>query len=124
MLIGLVVSPGLGGSKIVESVENEAPAANVAKPLGPPPTAPPVVTAKPYVPTSSSKEDYEEVDIFVPPTAPSFDPNQPNNLTDGKDNNDDNAPSSRGGGSSTGQGSTTSASYEDLAARFNNLKNI
>lgn len=71
----------------------------------------PVVSAAPYIPPSvdirKGGDDYEEVDIFVPgiPTAPSSSPMKSDQQ------------STAGGSTGTGD-----ASYDDLAARFNNLK--
>ena len=87
---------------------------------------PPVVTAKPYVPNQNgmggeNNADFEEVDIFVPgaPSAPPGSTTGPNtNNTDSKGGNDDGG----GGGGPTASGTESATSYEDLAARFNQLK--
>ena len=98
------------------------------------PDLPPVVSAQPYVPPASAQvygppasappkqDDFEEVDIFVPPSAPgqntvaspiTMDPNlKPNS---GSNDNNDNQPGASSGGD-------VSNSYADLAARFNQLK--
>lgn len=88
----------------------------------------PVVNATPYIPPSSDNTkrnaDFEEVDIFVPaiPTAPSL-----ANHNGGDDEFDiPGAPTGGVGSVSTLGGSSTSggggATYDDLAARFNQLK--
>merc|ERR1712113_704084 len=87
----------------------------VAEPIVQPASAS-IIPAAPYVPPhlESQKKDFDEVDIFVPsiPSAPagtkeSDDHNLPDNSPDPKPSVDAN---SSGG------------SYEDLAARFNQLK--
>jgi len=89
---------------------------------------PPIVVAKPFVPNAppplAEGDDFEEVDIFVPgaPSAPpgstAVSPSSAN--PDNNENNDDgnSAPGGTGGGGAGG----TNPSYEDLAARFNQLK--
>jgi Regulator of Vps4 activity in the MVB pathway len=88
----------------------------------------PVVSATPYIPPSSGdtkrNADYEEVDIFVPaiPTAPTL-PNR-----NGGDSHFDIPAAPTGGAASVSTlgGTSTSggggATYDDLAARFNQLK--
>eukprot|EP00522_Entomoneis_paludosa_P012177 CAMPEP_0172449160 /NCGR_PEP_ID=MMETSP1065-20121228/7937_1 /TAXON_ID=265537 /ORGANISM="Amphiprora paludosa, Strain CCMP125" /LENGTH=335 /DNA_ID=CAMNT_0013200769 /DNA_START=233 /DNA_END=1240 /DNA_ORIENTATION=+ len=97
----------------------------------PSPTPPPVVSAKPVMPpvapsnppgsNPAKSDDFDEVDIYIPP-APGAPTAPQNSKTDDDDDNNDDAPSAAGG-ASTGQ-SSSAASYEDLAARFNNLKTI
>lgn len=98
---------------------------------------PPVVSAKPYVPPSSTakpsapssapttvKDDFDEVDIFVPPAAPSSNNSvsSPITMDPGmtKDKNETNKNDNDNDGSPDGKG--TASSYADLAARFNRLK--
>lgn len=79
---------------------------------------PPVVSATPYVPTQPN-QDFEEVDIFVPPPAPTAPVVNGGTRASAKskDNDDDEEGSSPAGG-----GDATGSSYADLAARFDQLK--
>jgi vacuolar protein sorting-associated protein IST1 len=102
--------------------------ANMGYPVPPPP----VVTAQPYVP-SSSQASTTEADIYIPPSAPS-----PSTLgsstasaaaagstTKKHDNNDDddddNKPPAASSSSGGGAGGGVGKSYADLAARFDQL---
>ena len=104
---------------------------------------PPVVTATPYeppppsnnsipppAPGNSNKNDFEEVDIFVPPTAPLGTPGvstldtetKPGDGGDknGDDDDDNNIGSDEG--SAAPPPSSATESFADLAARFDALK--
>jgi Regulator of Vps4 activity in the MVB pathway len=103
---------------------------------------PPVVTAHPYVPPPSEKkdDDFDEVDIFVPgasgagkgaggggPSAPPGSTGVPSpsasTLTTNTTTQQEHHPANgTGGGGGGGGGGSTNPSYEDLAARFNQLK--
>merc|ERR1712192_73195 len=109
-----------------------------------PPT--PVVTATPYepppppsnnsipppAPGNSNKNDFEEVDIFVPPTAPLGTPGvstldtetKPGDGGDknGDDDDDDDNNIGSGEGSAAPPPSSATESFADLAARFDALK--
>jgi len=124
---------GLGPCSPVEAVtgqQNTDDEINYMKRNGgiPPPVV--TATAEPYVPPAVSNgtggkpsgNDFEEVDIYVPPGAPTGPPGgsigspvsdagKGNNDKPGDDDNDD-------GSSSNG---APSASYADLAARFDKL---
>jgi len=91
------------------------PALKIYDPSPPPPV---VVTAQPINPQPPKKkeDDFAEEDIYVPPAAPTAPPMNGEH----KDNDDDDNDDSKAAG---GAGSSTT-SYEDLAARFNNLKNV
>lgn len=101
-----------------------------------PPKAPVPSKAASAAGTASKKDDFAEPDIFIPaapgqsqtsssaktsevsaPSAPSAPTAPSDNTGDDKDNDDSNAPPSSSGGN---QGS----SYQDLAARFDNLKDL
>jgi vacuolar protein sorting-associated protein IST1 len=94
------------GSGGLASLASSIPT-TVAQPVVQPAT---VVPATPYVPTASSgKTDFEEVDIFVPaiPTAPSS----------STMNESSSRPTAPNGGTTAAD-----STYDDLAARFNQLK--
>ena len=110
-----------------------------------PDVPPPVVSAQPSVPSASAQvygppasappkqDDFEEVDIFVPPAAPgqtnntvsspiTMDPNLKPDADDTSNNNNTKGDDGNPPGSSTSGGGGDSGSYADLAARFNQLK--
>lgn len=130
----------IGYSVVAAQGTGLGPASHLPPPQGPVPNADfpdiPVVVphsnTEPYVAPSATKpaattkqDDFEEVDIFVPPSAPSnpstvaspitMDPNI--SKKDDNDNDDDETPNQSGPPSGD-----VSSSYADLAARFNQLK--
>jgi hypothetical protein len=102
---------------------------NYQKQNGDIPPALPVVTATPYVPHQANKGpssnvpsgDFEEVDIYIPraPTAPGASAPSPQGKSD-QDNDDDD--DEQGGVAPDGGNGSSSATYDDLAARFDSLK--
>lgn len=108
-----------------------------AKPYGNPtvtaePYVPPSASSKPTAPSASKDDDFDEVDIFVPPSGPSSTSNggagaggatsvtSPITMDPGLAKSDSNAGSDDGRpGPPSGD---VSSSYADLAARFNQLK--
>mmetsp|Transcript_19236 Transcript_19236/g.24791 ORF Transcript_19236/g.24791 Transcript_19236/m.24791 type:complete len:328 (-) Transcript_19236:298-1281(-) len=89
------------------------------------PPTPPVVPAEPYLPppapTSKPGADFEEQDIYVPPSVSS---SKINGETKTNNDDDSNNGASSGEQPARSGSSNAGASYEDLAARFENLKNI
>jgi vacuolar protein sorting-associated protein IST1 len=82
-----------------------------------PPT--PVVNATPYIPPPApgAQEDFAEVDIFVPPP-----PMAPVTAMPSPKDNDENDNGDEGAVNGDGGTKTMGASYDDLAARFDQLK--
>jgi hypothetical protein len=88
----------------------------------------PTATAQPYVPNQSDgakASDFEEVDIFIPPAAPTAPAGQKQSTvtstnSDEKPDKDD---GTNGSAPTADKGSpSVSSSYADLAARFDKLK--
>jgi vacuolar protein sorting-associated protein IST1 len=106
------------------------------------PPALPEATATPYVPHQPSNGsgpssnvpsgdfgggDFEEVDIYIPqapraPTAPGASAPSPQTKSDEGKGDDDNDDDEQGGVAPGGGNSPPSATYDDLAARFDSLK--
>jgi vacuolar protein sorting-associated protein IST1 len=94
----------------------------------------PIVTAQAYVPQVEKKDDdFDEVDIFVPGAGgdngggvTGFGPSAPPSSTLTSPSSTASSAADRGGGGSTvavsSGGQSANPSYEDLAARFNQLK--
>jgi len=95
----------------------------------------PTADARPAPPKNRNNDsDFEEVDIYVPgaPSAPPGKGGTPTNNNNNKQDGDDDGGSGGGGGGATKSGSTdnnsggtprsTTVSYNDLAARFDQLK--
>jgi vacuolar protein sorting-associated protein IST1 len=113
---------------------------NYEKQNGGMPPVLPEATATPYVPHQASNGsgpssnvpsgDFEEVDIYIPqapraPTAPGTSAPSPQPKKDqdnGGDDNDNDGDDEQGGVAPGGGNGSSSATYEDLAARFDSLK--
>ena len=115
-----------------------------------PPAQAPVVSVEPFVPPgdSISKSDFAEPDIYIPAapgstagsqsnsttnknqsSQPMPPPHAPNGSSNSKSNDDDDGEDyGSGGAPSNGQapagGGSSSATYNDLAARFDSLKDL
>ena len=126
-----------GASGLGEVTGYEPDSSGKVDPLQPPTpsaTATPVVSSMPYVPPSPASSHYapspsagshfEEPDIYVPavPTAPSVqDESGPDDKKNDNDDNDDEYPMPPPAPGASGSGAG-GASYDDLAARFQQLK--
>lgn len=105
--VGVGQGTGFGEIKLQKKEDLSKPAGEVPAP---------VVMAEAYVPPAPKQgeqksSDFEEVDIFIPPVAPSA-PAGENGLNENPGDNEDDGDTKK----------ASKISYDDLAARFENLK--